>query len=111
MSKAKVYELEIKVEVLKTKEGKDFNAYKVLNNEGRYMDLKFRKEVTPPKESGLIYVDADKMSVDKKRKFPCVWVHEINSFTPFSKVRGEDKKVDELFGGNDLVDDELDPGF
>lgn len=108
MNGPKVYELEIKVVEMETLDKKKkFNAYKVLGKDGRYMDLKFRKEVENlPKENGLLYVKADAISIDKNRKFPATWVHAFVKFVPFSSQRSVDKRVDEFFGDHELVEDE-----
>lgn len=112
MSKPKVYELEIKVVEMETLDGKKkFNAYKVLGKDGRYMDLKFRKEVVNlPKENGLLYVKSENLSIDNNRKFPATWIHAFEKFVPLSSQRTDDKKVAEFFGGNEVIeDDEEDP--
>jgi hypothetical protein len=110
MPKPKVYELEIKVIPMETLDGKKkFNAYKVLGKDGRYMDLKFRKEVENlPKEKGLLYVASADLSIDNNRKFPATWIHKFEKFVPLSSQRSEDKKVAEFFGGNELVEDQQD---
>ena len=108
MSK-KLYEIEVKAQEFKTKDGKAFIAFKALNAEGRWIDCKFRKEVKLPKGSGLINVREDKMSVDKNRKYPVLWIHEIESFTDLGDVAHDSKAVEAMFGGQEL--DEKEPTF
>lgn len=72
--------LEVLVKELQTKEGKKFNAYKVVTNEGKLMDLKFRKAVkTLPEKNCFINVKEENISIDRNRKYPVAWIHEVDS--------------------------------
>jgi len=81
-----VKELELKVEEVEYEDNgkkKKFNSYKVLTNEGRYMDLRFRKEVKDlPTEDCIIKVKVKNLSVDRNRKYPRTWVHAVESIEP-----------------------------
>ena len=90
--------LEIKVEEKLTREGKKFNAYKALQKNGKWMDLKFRKEVTPPKTSCFIEVEETKMNIDRNRKYPVLWVSEIAATLPLEVEAKVDESLDEIFG-------------
>lgn len=82
---------EIKVVERKKKETNEtFLSYQALTKTGRWMDLRFTKEVkeeTRPTHSCMILVDDKKLSVDRTRKFPVVWVSEIAGVEEFDKVQ------------------------
>ena len=82
---------EIKVIERKTKEtGETFLSYQALTKTGRWMDLKFTKEVpekSRPTHSCMISVEETKISVERARKFPCCWVSEIKEVKEFDKVQ------------------------
>lgn len=76
----KTLKLEIRVTERKTKEGKKFNSFEVLNKDGRFMDCRFRKEVKQiPEDNCFINVLPENVSVDSKRKYPRVWIHQVES--------------------------------
>ena len=82
-------EFEVKVIERKTKEtGEVFNSYQALTKTGRWMDLKFTKEVSEnsrPTHSCKIVVEDEKISVDRTRKFPICWVSAIKEIKEFDK--------------------------
>lgn len=98
MTELETLEIEIKVEDKKTHEGKTFKAYKALQNNGKWIDLKFRKEVTPPKENCFIIVKKTDMNVDRNRKFPVAWVKELQGTRSLAEVHNADPYLDEMFG-------------
>lgn len=82
---------EIKVVERKKKETNEtFLSYQALTKIGRWMDLKFTKDVkeeTRPTHSCMLLVDDKKMSVDRTRKFPVVWISEIAGVEEFDRVQ------------------------
>ena len=82
---------EIKVVERKNKETQEqFLSYQALTKTGRWMDLKFTKEVpenSRPTHSCMISVEDEKISVDRTRKFPVCWVSEIKEIKEFDKVQ------------------------
>ena len=92
-----------KVEHIKDKErGLDFLAYKTLTKKGKFMDLRFRREVkNAPEETCVIVVDEDKCNVDDQRKYPILWVSEIKRIEPFASKKSNASKY---FGSDEDED-------
>ena len=82
-------EFEIKVIERKNKEtGELFNSYQALTKTGRWMDLKFTKDVeenSRPTHSCKIVVKDENISVDRTRKYPICWVSAIEEIKEFDK--------------------------
>ena len=82
---------EIKVIERKNHETEEiFNSYQALTKNGRWMDLRFTKDVKEelrPTHNCKISVEEGKISVDRTRKFPICWVSEIASIEEFDKVQ------------------------
>lgn len=82
---------EIKVVERKKKETNEtFLSYQALTKTGRWMDLKFTKDVkeeTRPTHSCMLLVEEKNMSVDRTRKFPVVWISEISGVEEFDRVQ------------------------
>ena len=99
-------EINVKVYEGKTKEGKKFNYYKAVQKGGSLIDLRFRKDVTPPLENSIIFVKHEDINKDDNRVYPCLWVKKIQHIKPieFKKV---DKKVLEMFDTVEAKDNEL----
>lgn len=76
----KVLKLEISVKTIKFagETGEEsFLAYKVFTKKG-WVDLKFTKDVkNAPTKNCFIFVDTDKLNINKTGRFPIVWVKEI----------------------------------
>ena len=92
--------IEIIVEERKTSEGKKFNVYKTFTKNGRKIDVKFRKEVRDlPTENCYAIINVDDMNVDKSKRFPVLWIAEVQSYEDVTAVRQENnkKQLDELF--------------
>lgn len=97
---AETKRIEILVEEKKTAEGKKFNTYKTFTKNGRKIDVKFRKEVKNlPTENCYANIKTDNMNVDKSKRFPVLWVSEVESYDDITEVRKETnkKQIDELF--------------
>lgn len=82
---------EIKVVERRNKETNElFNSYQALTKTGRWMDLKFTKEVPEnerPSHNCLISVEENCMSIDRTRKYPVCWVSKIAEIKEFDKVQ------------------------
>lgn len=92
--------IEILVEERKTAEGKKFNVYKTFTKNGRKIDVKFRKEVKNlPEGNSYAIVDVDDMNVDKSKRFPVLWIAQVQGYEDITEVRKETnkKQIDELF--------------
>ena len=92
--------IEILVEERKTAEGKKFNTYKTFTKNGRKIDVKFRKEVKNlPDNNTYAIVEVDAMNVDKSKRFPVLWIAEVQGYEDVAEVRKENnkKQIDELF--------------
>lgn len=92
--------IEILVEEKKTAEGKKFNTYKTFTKNGRKIDVKFRKEVKNlPEGNCYAIIAVDEMNVDKSKRFPVLWVSQVQGYEDVTEVRKENnkKQLDELF--------------
>ena len=83
--------IEIKVVERKKKETNEtFLSYQALTKTGRWMDLKFTKDVkeeTRPTHSCMLLAEEKNMSVDRTRKFPVLWISEIAGVEEFDRVQ------------------------
>ena len=82
---------EVRIEIVKVDDvvikdrGLNFKAYKTITKNGKFMDVRFRRDVVnPPKAPCVIYVDEDKVNVDDQRRYPIMWVSEIKRTEPLS---------------------------
>ena len=82
-------EFEVKVIERENKETHEkFNVFQALTKNGRWMDLKFTKEVeenSRPKHSCKICVADENISVDRTLKYPVCWVSKIEEIKEFDK--------------------------
>lgn len=93
--------------IVKEREGKDpsgkvrkFNTYKTTTKNGRFMDVKFRKEVTNlPTENCYAIIGVDNMNVDSNREYPVLWVSAVEGYESVEENSAEQnrKKIDEFF--------------
>lgn len=90
-------EIQVKVFDRQTKEGKKFKAFKAVQKNGTFIDLKFRKEVVPPTKDCIIVVEETKMNVDNNRLYPCLWVVAIEEIKDKKSGRTVDPKISEMF--------------
>lgn len=80
----------VKVFEGKTKEGKPFNYFKIVDKNGRFVDLRFTRTVTNrPTEDSLVEVKKENINYDKNRLYPCYWVKSIESIRTIREVRWE----------------------
>lgn len=85
---AKMYKIEIyrKVGVRKADGGK-FYYYITKDANGVWYNVKFRRSVrNVPDVSGTLYVEAGKLSVDRRGEYPVLWIHEIADFEPYNPI-------------------------
>lgn len=74
----KVLEIPVIVRELETKDGKKFNVYKAVQNNGKLIDLKFRREVKNlPDRNCIIKVLPENLNIDKTRQYPALWCKKI----------------------------------
>lgn len=69
--------------------GNKFTAYKTVDKNGRFMTVKFRKEVkNAPQKEGKYWLktDASNLSVDVNRQYPVLWVHAIDEIGDYVKT-------------------------
>lgn len=82
---------EIKVIERENHETKEkFLSYQALTKNGRWMDLKFTKEVDVkerPTHNCKISVENENISVERIRKYPVCWVSKISAVVEFDKVQ------------------------
>lgn len=97
MANVKVLEIPVIVKELETKDGKKFNAYKAVQNNGKLIDLKFRRDVKNlPEQNCIIRVLPENLNIDKTRQFPALWCKKIEEIiVPTYDTSNE---VIEMFG-------------
>lgn len=90
MSEKVVKEIVLFAEEKTAKEtGNKFTAYKTVAKNGRFMTVKFRKEVkNAPQTPGTYWLktDASNVSIDTNRQYPVLWVHAIDEVAPYVKT-------------------------
>jgi len=63
--------------------GEKFPTFKTTKKDGKFMNLRFRKEIQDvPVSDCFIYVETENVSIDKNRQYPVLWVHEIDHAEP-----------------------------
>lgn len=66
-----------------TKSGNKFFAYKTLDKNGNFMDMKFVRDCpNTPKEKCWIFVKEENFNVDENREYPVVWVKAVEKIEP-----------------------------
>lgn len=74
----KVLEIKVIVREYETKEGKKFNAFKAVQNNGKLIDLKFTRAVKNiPEQNCIIKVLPENVNIDKTRQFPVLWCKKV----------------------------------
>lgn len=67
---------------------KSFTTYAVKMKNGKWVDARFvvaiPKEQLPTSHS-FIFVDDDKMNMDKRGQYPKLWIREIKSIEPIER--------------------------
>lgn len=96
--KAKLKKFKVIVSEKETKEGRKFNVYKAVTNEGRLIDCKFRKEVKNlPEKTCYVHVYNTEMNIDKSREYPTLWVKAIEEIEEIGNKADDTTAVDEIF--------------
>lgn len=102
LEECKKIELTVK-ECVNKEKGNKFLAYKATTKDGKYMDCKFRKEVTAPTVNGFIWVHPNNMNITSNTKYPALWVKKIEKFVSKEDLVDEAisekdfKKINEFF--------------
>ena len=85
----KNYELEIIVRKKKNKaNGNMFTTYAVKMKDGKWIDARFTQDVPKskmPSAYSKIIVSNDMMDIDKRGKYPKLWIRGIESVTPLER--------------------------
>lgn len=93
----KTIKIRVKVTTAKTREGKEFTAYKIVTNDGKLIDLRFKKECKNlPTESGFVWVESSNINKDNKREYPCFWIKKIEKFEPRTISTNVDKFLEDI---------------
>ena len=87
------------IEIVRVKEVKynntAFLAYHAVDKNGRLIDVKFVKGCqNVPTEPCIIVVRTDNMNVDTRRRYPCLWVKNVEQIKP---VVYNNSSLDEYF--------------
>lgn len=78
--------IEVSTKLVHLEDGTEFLSYKAYTKRG-WVDLKFPKTVeNTPKENCFIFVEKENMNINRKKKFPEIWVKEIKEIKPLEKV-------------------------
>lgn len=88
--------LRIKVTEVTTKSGVKFNAYKVLDKNKKWVDLRFTSDVKDlPIKDGYITVDKVDLNYSTAYLYPRVWVRKYTDFEEIQIIT--DTNIEELF--------------
>ena len=88
-NETKMRKLEI---IVKTRENKvnhkKFQSYAVKMKNGKWVDTRFTAAISKdelPKAHSFIFVDDDKINIDKRGQYPKLWIREIKSIEPIER--------------------------
>ena len=85
----KTYELEIIVRKKKNKtNGNTFTTYAVKMKDGKWIETRFTQDVPKskmPSAYSKIVVSHDMMNIDKRGKYPKLWIKNVVSVTPLER--------------------------
>lgn len=85
----KTFELEIIVRKKKNKTTDNvFSTYAVKQKDGKWIEVRFTTDIPKsklPTSWSKIKVNADSMSIDKRGKYPKLWIRAIESITPLER--------------------------
>lgn len=77
----------IEVKEIKTQDGETFNAFKTVDKTGKKMDVSFTRDCDNiPTEPCIIVVPDGKCNVDISRRFPRLWVKEVEEIKELAFV-------------------------
>ena len=78
----------VQVTEVTTKSGNKFTAYKTLNKNGNFMDIKFTRACrNVPTEKCWIDVKEENFNVDDNREYPVVWVKDVEKIDPLQATQ------------------------
>lgn len=98
----------VKVFTGKTKEGKEFDYYKLVDKNGKFTDLRFtRKVVNRPTEDSILKVKVDNINYDKNRLYPCYWVKQIEEIKPIAEIKNQKSGHQNDVANLDIDEDNL----
>ena len=85
----KTYELEIIVRKKKNKtNGNTFTTYAVKMKDGKWIETRFTQDVPKSKMPvawSKIRVSADSLSIDKRGKYPKLWIRAVDAVTQLER--------------------------
>lgn len=95
-------EIKIKVRVVDY-QGKKFNAFKAVLQDGTMIDAKFTREVDPkliPAKSSVVIVPEGKCNVSYKKEYPILWIASILSVKEIAATsqKSIEDELSEMFG-------------
>lgn len=73
--------------------GNKFIAFRTTTKNGRFITVKFRKEVkNAPDKPGTYWLKvlAENVSIDANRQYPVLWVHAVEEIAPYIKTSKAD---------------------
>ena len=79
------YIIRVKSFKRKTQDGKEFNAYKAICSNKRYLDLSFTQECPEPKSDLDFVIVSPKFNVDTNRMYPRVYIKDYDFLLDFNK--------------------------
>lgn len=92
-----IKEIEIKVRHIKV-DAVDFDAFKALQKDGRWIDCKFKMAVDKiPTEDCIIVVNVEDLNIQKNKKFPCLWVEKVISIKPLTPFVKNTAEINDMF--------------
>lgn len=85
---------------LKTRDGREFTAYKAVRQDGTLVDCRFRRDIEAPTENCIMIIDSgdkplrDYCNMDRTREYPVLWVAKQPSYEMIT--RREDDELEEF---------------
>lgn len=94
---------EIKIKVRQVEyQGKKFNAFKAVLQDGTMIDAKFTREVDPkliPSKSCVLIVPEGKCNVSYKKEYPVLWIAQVSSIKDVvTSGKSIEEELTEMFG-------------
>ena len=79
-----IYKIKVaQVKEIAARNGSKFNAYKTIDKNGNFIDLKFIKAChNVPETRCWIYVKEENFNIQRNREYPVMWVKEIEKVEP-----------------------------
>ena len=79
-----IYKVKVaQVKEISARNGSKFNAYKTIDKNGNFIDLKFTKAChNVPETRCWIYVLEENFNIQRNREYPVMWVKEVEKVEP-----------------------------